>query len=582
MTSTRLGRGKLGGHDRSIQGFGNMVSATHYTATQAGLAILEAGGNAVDAGVAAGLCLGVVQCDIVNIGGVAPIIYREAKTGRITTIAGLGGWPKLASVEHFRAAHGGRIPAGILRTVVPAAPDAWIAALREFGTMSFGEVARAAIGFARDGFAMYTLLANSLAKAATQYARWPSSAAIYLPNGRPPLPGEKFVQADLGRSLQYMADQESAASAKGGRLAGLQAAHDAFYRGDIAAAIVKFHVANGGWLRADDLAEYRSEIAPAVTTRYRDMEIHACGAWCQGPALPQVLKLLERDDLAALGHNSPAYIHLLTEAVKLVFADRERYYGDPRQVDVPLDALLSADYAAVRRGLIDPNKAWPEMPPAGDPRGLRPTSAGAVPERRAALRMPEQDTSYVCSIDKHGNLFSATPSDGSSESPVVPGTGLIASGRGSQSFTTPDHPSLVAPGRRPRLTPNPALAMTEDAMIAFGTPGGDVQTQAMAQVLLNVAVHGMDVQAAVDAPRFASYSFPSSFEPHDYHPGLLKLENRLPKDTAAALEKLGHTIEWWPDFTWLAGAVCMIVAERDTGLRMGGADPRRHSSAAAS
>jgi gamma-glutamyltranspeptidase/glutathione hydrolase len=580
MTRARLGRGKLGGHDRSIQGFGNIVSSTHYAATQAGVRVFEAGGNAVDAGVAVGLALGVVQCDIVNIGGVAPIIYREAASGRVTQIAGLGPWPKLASVEHFRSAHGGRIPAGVLRTVVPAAPDAWISALAEFGTMSFGDVARTAIALARDGFAMYTLLANSLGKAATQFARWPSSAAIYLPNGRPPLPGERFVQADLGRSLQYMADQERAA-AKGGRVAGLKAARDAFYRGDIAQAIVKYHVENGGWLRHDDLADYKSEISPGLVTRYRDMELWTCGAWCQGPALPQVLKLLERDDLAKLGHNSPAYIHLLTEAVKLVFADRERYYGDPRQVDVPLKELLSDNYAKVRRGLIDAAKAWPEMPPAGDPRGLHATSAGAMPERRAAARFPEKDTSYVCAVDKDGNVFSATPSDGSAESPVIPGTGLIASSRGSQSFTTPGHASMVAPGRRPRLTPNPAIALTDDAMIPFGTPGGDVQTQAMAQVLLNVAAHGMDVQAAIDAPRFASYSFPSSFEPHDYHPGLLRLEDRLPKETGAALEKLGHKVEWWPDFTWLAGAVCMIVAERDTGLRMAGADPRRHSAAAA-
>jgi gamma-glutamyltranspeptidase / glutathione hydrolase len=395
------------------------------------------------------------------------------------------------------------------------------------------------------------------------------------------MPGERFVQADLGRSLQYMVDEERAA-AKGGRNAGLQAARDAFYRGDIAQAIVKFHVESGGWLRADDLADYRAEVSPGLVTRWRGTELWTCGPWCQGPALPQLLKLLEHDDLAALGHNSPAYIHLLTEAVKLVFADRERYYGDPRHVDVPLAELLSDKYARLRRGLIDAGKAWPEMPPAGDPRAHLATSGGAAPERRAAVRNPERDTSYVCAVDKAGNLFSATPSDGSAESPVIPGTGLIASSRGSQSFTTPGHASMVAPGRRPRLTPNPAIALTDDAMIAFGTPGGDVQTQAMAQVLLNVAVHGMDVQAAIDAPRFASYSYPSSFEPHDYHPGLLKLEDRLPKQAAAELEKLGHKIEWWPDFTWLAGAVCMIVAERDTGLRMAGADPRRHSAAAAS
>jgi gamma-glutamyltranspeptidase/glutathione hydrolase len=287
--------------------------------------------------------------------------------------------------------------------------------------------------------------------------------------------------------------------------------------------------------------------------------------------------------LHRLGHNSVGYLHRITEAVKLAFADREAYFGDPRLVDVPMAALLSRDYALKRREQIRADRAWPEMPPAGDPRALR---AGAGAPRRAALvaehawQAPELDTSYACVVDRHGNVFSATPSDGSFSSPVVPGLGIIPSSRGSQNWADPDHPSGVAPGKRPRLTPNPAIAIKPGKMkMPFGTPGGDVQTQAMLQVFLNVHLFGMEPQDAIEAPRVASYSFPSSFEPHAYHPGRLNLESRIDKPTGEALGRLGHKVEWWPDWTWLAGAVCTIVADQETGVLKGGADPRRPSYA---
>jgi gamma-glutamyltranspeptidase/glutathione hydrolase len=362
----------------------------------------------------------------------------------------------------------------------------------------------------------------------------------------------------------------------------LQAAHDAFYRGDIAHKIVSFQKENGGLLSAEDLENYRSGIEEPVETTFGDITLYGCGPWCQGPSLLQALNLLDGAELRSVGHNSTEYLHLITEAVKLAFADREAYFGDPRMVDVPMDALLSHEYARQRREMINRDRAWPEMPPAGDATFLHaktsPRGSAFTPER--AWQAPELDTSYVCVVDRQGNVFSATPSDGSYNAPVVPGLGIIPSSRGSQNWADPDHASGVAPGKRPRLTPNPALAMARGKMaMPFGTPGGDVQTQAMLQVFLNVNLFGMDVQEAIEAPRIASYSFPSSFEPHAYHPGRLNLEGRIDKETGEELQRLGHKVEWWPEWTWQAGAVCTIVADKVTGVLKGGADPRRPSYA---
>ena len=561
----------------TLMGTRHMVVAGHYLAAEAAFSILEAGGNAVDAGVAAGIALGVLQSDIVNVAGVAPIILYLADRREVLTISGLGTWPAAASVELFEREHDGHIPVGLLRTVVPAAPDAWILALEQFGTMSFGEVASAAIRFASEGFAMHPLMAGMIAGYEDRYRLWPSSAAIFLPDGKPPKVGERFVQSDLAGSLQHMVDEEAAAA--GGREAGLKAAHDAFYRGDIAASIVDFHAKNGGMLTAADMAGYRSAIEPPVHVRYADVDVYTCGPWCQGPVLAQALALLEGMDLAALGHNSLDYIHTVAEAIKLAYADRERYYGDPRFEDVPLTELLSAAYNKARRELIRPDVAWPEMPPAG-----KAAAASSAGERdlKAAEGSPalDADTSYVCVVDRHGNVFSATPSDVSSDTPVIPGTGLCPSSRGSQSWAVAGHPSALAAGKRPRLTPNPAFAMAEGKfLMPFGTPGGDAQSQAMLQVFLNCNVFGMDLQESVEAPRFISSSFPASFEPHAYHPGHLNLEARISGETADALAAKGHAIEWWPDWMLRTGSVCAIKADLETGILAAGADPRRPSYA---
>ena len=336
-----------------------MIASGHYLATLAGFQILEAGGNAIDAGVCAGLAISVLESAYVSFGGVAPMTLRFAGTGRVLTVSGLGGWPQAASCEFFQAQHGGTIPKGILRTVVPAAPDAWLVALREYGTMSFGDVVQSAIRFARDGFAMYPLMADTLRFYAADIAAEPSSAHIYLPDGAPPETGTLFHQQDLAATLQYMADEETAAHGRG-RAAGIDAARDAFYRGDIAATIADFHRANGGLMTMADLAGFHSDIEPALRARFGDIDVYGCGPWCQGPMLLQALNILDGMALRELGHNSAAYVHVVTEAIKLAAADREAFYGDPKFVDVPMERLLSADHAAQRRQQIDFQRRVPD------------------------------------------------------------------------------------------------------------------------------------------------------------------------------------------------------------------------------
>ena len=553
----------------------HIISAGHYLAAHAGFAVLEAGGNAIDAGVAAGIALGVLQSDLVNVAGVAPIILYHAESRRVFTVSGLGVWPRLVTPDYFARHHGGKIPRGLLRTVVPAAPDAWIQALQRWGTMSFGDVAAASVRFARDGFAAHPLLCETITTQRKGYEEWPSNRAIYLPNGGPPKVGELFVQSDLARTLQYMIDQEKAATGKG-REAGLDAARAAFYTGDIARTIVAYHEANGGLLRMDDMAEFRSGIEPSVAISFGEFSVHTCGPWCQGPVLGQMLRLVEATTCHKHPHNSFDYVHGLTEIMKLAFADRHAYYGDPRFVEVPLDRLLSRSYAAERAGLVRSDAAWRELPPGGLGRSGMVAASAPI----ATSPQPQLDTSYACVVDRHGNVFSATPSDVSSSTPVIPGTGLCPSSRGSQSWGDLSTPASVAPGKRPRLTPSPALALGADGRaIPFGTPGGDVQAQAMLQTLLNRIVFGMDPQAAVEAPRFATYSFPDSFEPHSMLPGRLVLEARLPQELADRLASVGHDVQWWPDWTWKAGAICMIDSDPATGLHHAGADPRRSTYA---
>ncbi|HWL80965.1 MAG TPA: gamma-glutamyltransferase [Roseomonas sp.] len=559
-----------------IAGARHAVSAGHYLAASAGFAILEAGGNAIDAGVAAGLVLGVVQPDIVNIGGVAPILIRRAD-GTMESIAGLGHWPRSLPPDLFMREHGGKMPQGVLRTVVPAAPDAWITALERHGRLGFAQVAEPAIRCAEEGFQVYKLLADSIAEHVKDYARWPSNAAVFLPGGAPPPEGALFRQTELAAMLRHMADEDRRAAAAKGRLAGLAAAHHAFYRGDIARTIVRFIQSEGGYLSDEDMAGFHSRLEPVVTRGWRGHQVTTCGPWCQGPALLEALLLMERAGFHGMAHNSPDYLHLMAECLKVAMADREYHFADPAFAEVPIDALLGEAHLAARLAGIDQARAHPGMPEAllGQGTELPPPSKRPMP----AI---EPDTSYVAVVDAEGNAFSATPSDGTYNGPIIPGLGIIASGRGTQSRPDPSHPCGVGPGRRPRLTPNPAMVVTRDGgVMPFGTPGGDVQIQAMLQVLLNHLHFGMDLQEAIEAPRVASYSFPSSFAPYDYFPARLAVEGRIDSVTRDALRARGHEVKDWPDWTWLAGSVEAVCSDPATGLRLAGADPRRPAYAVA-
>jgi gamma-glutamyltranspeptidase/glutathione hydrolase len=555
----------------------HMIVAGHYLATEAGAKILEAGGNAIDAGVAAGIALGVLHSDQVQFSGVAPMLIYLAERDEVVSIAGLGYWPKAAKLSLFENQYKGKIPLGILRTIVPAAPDAWITALQNYGTMSFGEVAHSAIRYAREGITVHPTMANFLARYEKNYQMWPSNADIWLKNGRPLEFGDLLVQRDLAASIQYMVDQETAA-AKGGREKGLKAARDAFYLGDIAKKIVAYHKENDGLMTEEDLASYKTPIEKPLSVKFRNTEVYSCRPWCQGPVLLQMLNIVEEMDLNAMGHNSTEYIHCLAETIKLSFADRERYYGDPDFINVPINQLLSSDFARERRDKIDFTKAWPELPPPGEIKGYGGILSTPATNKYSSISEP--DTSYTCTMDKLGNVCSITPSDVSFESPVIPGLGFCPSARGSQSFAIRGHASAIAPGKRPRLTPNPAMALERGRFVMpFGAPGGDAQPQGMLQVLLNHLLFDMDIQSAIEAPRFSTHSQPNSFEPHEAKPGRLAIEAGIDYSVGEGLSKLGHDIEWLTVRSDAVAGVCAISANLETNLISGGADPRRSGRA---
>ncbi len=550
------------------------VASGHHLASQAAARILEAGGTVVDAGVAAGLCLNVVQPDMTNLGGVAPIVVRRAN-GQVATISGLGRWPQAATVDELLR-RGGDISGGILASVVPAALDAWVEALAAFGTMRFADVAAPAIELAERGFPVNRFLRDNLTSAAPALQRWPSTAAVYLPRGRLPQVGEVLVQRDLAATLRLLVEAEGTTTS---RAVGLQAVRDRFYRGDIAQQLAAFCQQEGGLLTTDDLARFTVRQEPPVRTTYRGYDVFGCGPWCQGPVLLQALNILEGYDLASLPHNSADSLHLILQALLAAFADRHAYYGDPDFVPVPVDVLLSREYAARWRARIDPRRAFAGMPEPGD--AGRPAAPVPPPApRRAGGREGAADTSYVCVVDSDGNAFSATPSDGVLETPLVPGLGIVISPRGSQSWLDPSHPACVAPGKRPRLTPSPAVVTRPDGFVlAFGTPGYDVQPQAMLQFLLNLIEYGTDPQEAVEAARVATYSFPASTHPHRYEPGLVRAEARIPEAARAGLQARGHRVDLWPQWTPQAGGVCAALRDPAEGVVAAAADPRRLSYA---
>jgi gamma-glutamyltranspeptidase/glutathione hydrolase len=335
-----------------------------------------------------------------------------------------------------------------------------------------------------------------------------------------------------------------------------------------------------------DLAGFEVPVEESITVDYRGYRVHSCDVWCQGIALLESLKILEGFDLQAMGHNTPQYVHTVAETLNLAFADREAYVGDPKFVKVPRVAMLSEAYAARQRTRISLDRAFGEMPAPGNPEDAPRRSAGSKAQAYAAPRGKDSrfcpDTIYGCVVDRHGNAYSGTFSDPSHDTPIIPGTGLTISDRGQQSRLEPGHAAEVKPGKRPRLTPNPSLAFRDGKLfMAFGTPGGDVQSQAMLQVFLNVVDHGMTMQQAVEAPRLSTSSFPNSFAPHNYLPGRLNLECTMPDGVIDEMKKLGHDVDVWPAFPASNAGVCAIRIDPETGLRHAGADPRREGYALA-
>ncbi len=565
-----------------VSGFRVLATAGTPLTTAAAIRVLSRGGNAIDAGVAAAVAAAVVEptASYSLPTEVVGLIY-DAKAKQVVALNGQGCAPGNMTIEFFRSRGKKLIPVGPgadspLSFTLPGTIDAWAIAVERYGRLSFGEVLEPAIDYAENGFPMYRYMSLLLKspEIARQFEFFPQGAAYFRPNGRAPEPGERFIQKDLANVLKTMARAEAQARGNG-RAAGLQAGRDAFYLGDMAHSIVKFSEQVGGLLTREDFANYHSKLEAPVQTSYRGIEVYGHQTWSQSATLMQALNILEGFDLKSLGHNSPAYIHVVTEALKLAMADRERYYGDPDFVQVPLEALLSKDYAAERRKLIDLNKAAPELPPYGDP--VTGRAVGGTMEIngfRSIAGSHADGTTHLSVIDEEGNIFVATPSGGRLNGGcVVPGMGFTLSHRSEIFYLDATHANALQPGKRPRTTLVCYVACKDNhPWLTLGCPGGDNQVQADLQLFLNVVEFGMDPQSAVEAARFSSSSFPGSFYPHAYAPGQLNVESGVPTHVRDALALKGHRINPVPNAG--IGAIVTML-DSATGTRSAGADPRR-------
>ena len=563
----------------TVAGTHYSVSSGHSLATAAAMRVLDKGGNAVDAGVTAALALAVLQPDVVSFAGVAPTLIYLRELNQVISLAGLGYWPARTDVNRLRSEGGQSVPKGILRQIVPAAPATHVLALGEFGTISFEEAVMPALELAREGFYLYPVLRGNIERHAAEIDRYLENATVFRPGGRTPEVGSRFQQINLARTIGRMIDAER--NAPGDRRAKLRAVHEYFYRGPIAHEIVAFHNAHGGFLREDDLASFEVPVEQSISIEYRGYQVHTCDVWCQGIILLEALNIIGREDVTRFQHNSPDYLHLITEALNLAFSDREAYVGDPRFVDVPTTELLSNAHAIRQRARISPERAFGEMPLPGLQRTRSQLDQVEI-ARSSGEVTAAPDTIYGCVVDASGNAFSVTPSDTMYDSPMIDGLGFAPSTRGNQGRLIDSHPCSVVPGKRPRLTPTPALALRDGQVgMVWGTPGGDVQCSSMLQVFLNVTQFGMELQQAVEAARVAPFSFPNSFAPNDYLPGRVCVESRISTETVESLKRRGHDVQLWPELAWAAGAVCAIFRDPRTGMLHAGADPRRAAYAAA-
>ena len=563
------------------------VAAGSDYAADAGMRIYYKGGNAVDAGVATMFAAAVTEYSHFGFGGEAPILIRTAD-GKVHSIAGVGTMPKLATAEFFRSRHlvpgeitsppekgglKGMVPvAGLMPALVPGMVDAGLVALREYGTKSFGEEIATAIDLA-DGAPIDEMRAGSIDRSRKFFELWPTSRHHFMPEGRVPMPGEIFRQPDLARTLRAMADAEKKALTSGAsRTAAIDAVRDYFYRGDIARKIDAFSRENRGLLRYEDMAAFRLQPEDAVTTHYRGYEIYKPGFWSQGPSLIEALNILGGFDVAALKWNSADYIHTLAEALKLAYADRDTYYGDPKFSQVPMERLLSKQYADERRKLIGPLASLDFRPgKIGEHPPLHPSESD-ITRLKIDDALMARDTTCVDTIDKNGMMFSSTPSGAWLPSVIAGDTGIPLTERAQSFLLVPGHPNELAGGKRPRVTLSPTL-VTQGGKpyLALSTPGGDNQDQSLLQVLFNVIEFGMGTEHAIEAPRFQTRHLVSSFDNHAMSPGDLLLDERIPPEAGLALGERKHHIG--TRSRWASGAAPVLIRVTPGGVIEAAADP---------
>ena len=594
-----------------LRGTFGAVSSTHWLASAAGMSILERGGNAFDAAVTAGFVLQVVEPHLNGPGGEVPILLWSAKQRRAQALCGQGVLPAAATIERFRSLGLDLVPGtGLLPACVPGSFGAWLKLLLEFGTMRVEDVLAPAIFYAGSGYPAVARISAAVETVRELFeTEWPSSAAVYLPNGEAPKPGRLFRNAGLAKT--YTRVVEAAKSAGGDREAQIEAARRAWYEGFVAEAVDRFcrneevMDASGrrhrGLLTGDDMARWRASLETPLTYDYHGYTVAKCGPWSQGPVFLQQLSLLRDIDIAAMDPTGPEFVHTVVECAKLGFADREAWYGDPDFVKVPIEALLSEEYAAARRALIG-DRASIELRP-GAPGGLEPKLPRLVTHRQAAVgtatgagepttarlgagepttarerdrRATAGDTCHVDVIDRWGNAVAATPSGGwLQSSPVIPELGFGLTTRGQMFWLEPGLPASLAPGKRPRTTLTPSLALKGGELyMAFGTPGGDQQEQWQMAFFLRHVHHGMNLQEAIDTPSFHTEHMPSSFWPREAKPGVVVLEGGTPDATAAALKARGHKVQVGEPWSEGRLSACAVERTPEGTIIKAGANPR--------
>ena len=564
-----------------------MVSSTHWLASATGMAVLERGGNAFDAAVAAGFVLQVVEPHLNGPGGEVPILAAPAGQSRVLVVNGQGPVPAAATIDRFKNLGLELIPGtGLLAACVPGAFGAWMLLLRDHGTLRPREVLEPAIGYAETGFPAVPRIGGAIGAMERLFrAEWPTSAEVWLADGVP-APGGRLRNPALAATWRRLLDEAEAASPD--RDGQIEAALAAFYEGFVAEAIAGYLATaevldvsgrrHKGLLDGDDLAGWRASVEAPVSAEHHGWTVCKTGPWGQGPVLLQQLRLLEGFDREAMGLGSAGYVHTVAECAKLAFADREAWYGDPAAFDVPVDGLLDPAYADDRRALVGAEASLELRPGSPDGRTPRLPSAGTGPVTAGELEGSGEptfgDTCHVDVADRHGNLVAATPSGGwLQSSPIVPGLGFCLGTRAQMLWLEEGLASSLRPRTRPRTTLSPSLALRDgEPCLAFGTPGGDAQDQWTLQFFLAHTRFGLDLQQAVDTPSFQSDHFPSSFWPRRALPGKLVVEASHHPATIGGLRHRGHLVEVADH--WSLGRTCAAGRDPATGFLVAAANPR--------